>query len=107
MQTTTRIAFPFGVTQKDLAVIAAGLATDEITREDLRQEMLCCLLTLRPGKSRAFYTKVLARRAFTYWANAILDAPLGPCSRPLLDRQTVAVGGLAELDRIHRRHRAA
>ena len=108
MQTTTRnTAFPFGVRDSDLAVIACGFAADEVTRQDLRQEMLCHLLTLPPGKSRSFYAKSLTRRAYTYWARAIVDAPLGRCSRPILERKTVAVGGLAELDAIHRRLRAA
>ena len=104
MQTACRNAvFPFGVRDRDLAVIACQFAGDEVTRRDLRQEMLCHLLTLPPGKSLSFYLKSLTRRAYTYWGHRVLDAPLDGCGRPILGRQTVAMGGLAELARLERR----
>ena len=98
---------PSEAVKRDIDVIACRFAKDETTRQDLRQEMRCHLLTLPPGKGRTFYFRSLSRQAYTYWAHKVLDAPSGPCGRPILERQTVAVGGLAELERIHRRQRAA
>jgi hypothetical protein len=92
--------------RRDIDVIACRFAKDETTRQDLRQEMLCHLLALPTGKVRAFYMRSLARRAHTYWERTIVDAPLGPDGRAILERRTICVGGLRELDQIHRRQAA-
>ncbi len=92
--------------KRDIDVIACQFAKDETTRQDLRQEMRCRLLTLPGGKNRAFYATSLRRCAYTYWARRILDAPLGPGARPILERQTIAIGGLRELDHVVRKRAA-
>ena len=88
---------------KDIDVLAFKISRDRSTKEDLKQEMACCLLALPPGQTRAWYLSRLGDHAKKYFGRSILDAPLGKCGRPILERQTVPVGGLAELDRIHRR----
>ena len=92
--------------KRDIDVIACQFARDETTRQDLRQEMRCRLLTLPPGKNRSFYATSLRRCAYTYWARRVVDAPAGPCGRPILERQTVAIGGLRELDHVFRKRAA-
>ena len=92
--------------KSDIGRIAARVARDRNTRADLRQEMTCHLLTLPAGRSRSFYVRALGMHAFNYWGRSIVDAPLGPGGRPILARQTVAVGGLHELDHLCRRHAA-
>ena len=92
--------------RRDIDVIACQFARDETTRQDLRQEMRCHLLTLPAGKNRAFYAKSLRRRAYTYWTRRVIDAPLGPGGRPIYERQTVAIGGLRELDHVYGRQAA-
>jgi hypothetical protein len=90
----------------DIGMIARRFATGRASREDLRQEMLCHMLTLPEGQARRFYLKSLRRCAYNYWARKIVDAPSSNTGKVLLDRQTVAVGGLAELDFIHQRQAA-
>jgi len=90
----------------DISRIAAWLATDETTREDLRQEMLCYLLTLPDHRPRRFYLRALGARAHNYWARSVLDAPMKKTGKVLLDRQTVYVGGLHELDALHQQQAA-
>lgn len=90
-----------------IRVIASALADDAMTREDLLQEMFCELCAMPDGQTRSWYERRLADCARTYWARKIVDAPLGPTGWPDLDRRTVAVGGLAELERIHCAQRAA
>ena len=92
--------------KKDIAMIAGELVRDTPGQADLRQEMWCQLLSLPEGRPRRFYLRTLRRVALRYWGRQILDAPLGRCGRPILERQTVPVGGLAELDRIHRQQAA-
>jgi hypothetical protein len=92
--------------RRDVERIAAAVANDEPTRAELRQEMYFRLLTLPVGRPRRFYLRVLGARAFDYWARNIIDAPLGPTGWPDLDRRTVTVGGLTELDLIYRRQAA-
>lgn len=93
--------------ERDIGRIATRVARNASVRADLRQEMRCYLLTLPPRKSRSFYLRALGIHAFNYWGRVIIDAPLDPTGRPILERQTIAIGGLAELERIHQRQRAA
>jgi len=88
-------------------VIAAELAHDECTRMDLRQEMLIHFMKLPAGKSTRYYERALRNRALTYWARRVLDAPISDAGWPILERQTVCVGGLTELDRLHQSRHAA
>jgi len=90
----------------DINRIARQLASDPHSRDDLKQEMRCALLTLPAGKSRSYYLRALANRAFNYWARCLLDAPRDHANRPMLDRRTRCVGGLSELDAISRGHAA-
>ena len=106
MQNNSRGATRQDPFKRDIDVIACRLARDESTRDDLRQEMRVCLLSLPAGKPQQFYRAALKRCAFAYWAHAVVDAPSDRCGRPILSRRTRCVGGLAELDRIHQ-HRAA
>ena len=92
--------------ERDIGRIAARVARNADVRAELRQEMRCCLLTLPPGKSRSFYLRALGRHAANYWGRTIIDAPLSRWGRPILDRRTICVGGLRELDQIHRRQAA-
>lgn len=92
--------------ERDIGRIAARVARDASVRADLRQEMRCRLLTLPPGKNRSFYLRALCCHAFTYWERTIIDAPLDPCGRPILERQTIAIGGLRELDHVFRKRAA-
>jgi len=87
-------------------MIAGELVRDTPGQADLRQEMWCQLLSLPEGRPRRFYLRTLRRLALRYWGRQILDAPLDGHGAPILERQTAPVGGLAELDRIHRRHAA-
>jgi len=105
-QKTIATPLQSGAIKRDIDVIACRFAKDEVTRQDFRQEMRCHLLTLPPGKGRTFYFRSLARQAYTYWAHKVLDAPSGPCGRPIVERQTVAIGGLRELDHVLRRRAA-
>jgi|GEM_PF-4361726 len=102
----THDVFPAPEVRREIDVIAARLSKDEDARRDLRQEMLCHLLALPAGQAKKFYARSLRRHAALYCARVLLDAPMGSNGWPLLGRQTVPVGGLAELDRIHRRHAA-
>lgn len=90
----------------DIARIAATFAEEPDIREELRQEMYCRLLELPAGRSRGFYLRAVGLHAFNYWARSVLDAPLDRDGWPILTRRTRPVGGLAELDRIHRRRAA-
>jgi len=92
---------------RDVTSIAARLAGDNATREDLAQEMFCLLITLPPGRPRRFYLRALNRRAFNYWARRVVDAPMKNTGEVLLGRRMICVGGLRELERIHQRQRAA
>ncbi|MFO7898089.1 MAG: hypothetical protein R6V58_03400 [Planctomycetota bacterium] len=82
--------------------LARSITRDEHTRQDLEQEMACHLLTLGGGQTRAWYRSRLCSRARDYRDRRVIDAPLGNDGRPALDRQTVCVGGLAELDHLAR-----
>jgi len=93
--------------QREIEVIAADLASDEHSRADLRQEMWCHLLPLPRRQAKKFYARAARRHAALYRARTMIDAPMGDDGWPILHRQTVTVGGLPELDRIHRRQRAA
>ncbi len=83
--------------------LALSITRDEHLRRDLEQEMACHLLTLGGGRTRSWYLSRLASRARDYRDRRAIDAPLGDNGRAMLDRQTVAIGGLAELDRMQRR----
>ena len=91
----------------DINMIANALAHDDASRQDLRQEMKCRLLTLPQGRARRFYLHSLRNAALRHWGRKMIDAPLDRAGRPILERRTRAVGGLVELDCIHRRQSAA
>ena len=92
--------------RREIQVIAAQLVSDEHSRADLRQEMWCHLLDLPRGQARKFYARAARRHAALYRARTMIDAPMGDDGWPILHRQTVTVGGLPELDRIHQRQAA-
>ncbi|MFH1730713.1 MAG: hypothetical protein ABIF82_03550 [Planctomycetota bacterium] len=92
---------------RDMDILAFRLARDPSAKDDLKQEMACHLLTLPPGQTRAWYLSRVGDHAKKHVGRCLIDAPLGPRGRPILERQTVAVGGLRELDHIHRRQRVA
>lgn len=98
--------FPAPDVRREIDVIAARLSKYEDARLDLRQEMVCHLLALPVGQAKRFYARSLQRHATLYYARVLLDAPMGKNGWPILERKTVPVGGLAELDRIHRRQAA-
>jgi len=91
---------------RDLDILAFRLARDPSTKDDLKQEMACYLLTLRPGQTRAWYLSQVGDHAKKYVGRSMIDAPLGPDGRPILTRKVICVGGLRELDQIHRRQAA-
>lgn len=93
--------------RRDIEVVAVHIARDSATKEELAQEMACRLLSLPPGQTRAWYLSRVGDHARKYWARTIIDAPISHKGYPILERRTVCVGGLRELDRIHRRQRAA
>ena len=86
--------------ERDIASISRRLSADPAEQDDLRQEMALCLLALPPNKNRSFYRKAIGMHVFNYWSRSIIDAPLGKNGRPILERRTVAVGGLNELARL-------
>jgi len=90
----------------DIRILAVHVAKNRATAADLEQEMACHLLTLPPGQTRAWYLSRIGDHAKKYWGRRMVDAPLGPDGRPILKRQTIAVGGLHELDHLLRRHAA-
>ncbi len=101
MKTTTRsTSTRLAELAQGVDVLAFRIAPDRVTKEDLKQEMACFLLTLPPGQTRAWYLSRVGDHARKYLGRRIIDAPLGPQGQPILERRTVAVGGLAELDRI-------
>jgi hypothetical protein len=94
----------------DLDAIAGVLASEAQTRADLAQEMAGRLLQLPSGQTRPWYLRRVRDCAMKYKLRVLLDAPLDPHGRPILERQVRAVGGLRELDAFARngaRNRAA
>ncbi len=85
---------------RDIDFLAFNITRAASTRDDLKQEMACLLLTLPPGQTRAWYLSRLGDHARKYWGRRIVDAPLGRNGRPIMERRTTPVGGLAELDRL-------
>lgn len=92
--------------KKDIEIVAVHIANDPDAKTELQQEMTCRLLSLPPGQTRAWYLSRIGDHARKYYFRRMMDVPLNHRGRPMLERRTVAVGGLAELDRIHRRQAA-
>jgi len=86
-----------------IEILALHVSKDPTIQDDLKQEMAARLLTLPSGQTRAWYLSRLGDHARKYLGRCIIDAPLDRSGRAILDRQTVTVGGLAELDRLWRR----
>ena len=92
--------------RSDVRRIARSVVRDPAGRDDLTQQMLLHLLSLPADRPRRFYLRALRRLAVRHWGRCLVDAPLDHSGQPILERQTVAVGGLRELDSIHRRQAA-
>ena len=75
--------------RREIQVIAAQLVSD-----------------LPRGQARKFYARAARRHAALYRARTMIDAPMGDDGWALLDRRTVYVGGLRELDALHRQQAA-
>jgi hypothetical protein len=91
----------------DIETVAVHIATCEEEKAELQQEMVCELLTLPPGHTRAWYLSRMGDCARKYYYRTMQDIPLNHAARPVFERRTLYVGGLAELDRISRLRRAA
>ena len=105
MTTTQAVALTQKL-ERDIGRIAARVTRNASARADLRQEIRCHLLTLPPDKSRSFYLRALGFHAAKYWGRTIIDAPLSRWGRPILNRRTIAIGGLRELDHAYGRKAA-
>ena len=86
--------------------IALSLTRNEDRLQDFEQEMACHFLTLPPGHTRSWYLTRLCSRVRDYRDRKMIDAPMGDNGRPIPGRRTICVGGLRELDQIHRRQAA-
>ena len=89
--------------RKNIRTLARRMTKDRATAADLEQEMICCLIALPPGQAPAWYLSRVGDHAKKYWGRRIVDAPLDRSGRPILARQTIAVGGLAELNHLYNR----
>ena len=88
--------------RRDIEIVAVHIANDADSKFELQQEMACELLSLPPGQTRAWYLSRVGDHARKYYFRKMQDIPLNHRGRPVLDRRTVCVGGLTELDRLSR-----